>query len=458
MTDREFDVICLGAGPCGEAVATELAGAGLSLAVVEAHLVGGECPYWGCIPSKTLLRSAEVIAEAGRARKLAASRVEWDVDFPKVARRVSWMARDLDDTRPAAAIESGGATLLRGHGALVGPGRVEVDGVPLKARSGVVIATGTSPAVPPIPGLDTVDAWTNREAVLAKELPARLTVLGGGAVGVELAIGFARLGSAVTIVEGSPRLVSAEEPEAGDLLRRHLEAEGVRVLTGVRASRASRDGSGTRLELDGAEPVTGDRLLVATGRRPNLDGFDLAAAGVSTSPRGWVQVDPVSLRAAEGVWAGGDINGIGGFTHLANYHGTLIGRVLRGRGARPANHSAVPRVTFTDPEIGSVGLTEAQARERGLDVRVVSVDPAEAARGFIQDFQGGLVKVVVDAGRGLLAGATVVSPRAGEIIGELTLAVRAQVPLAVLADTIHAFPTFSRVLQQVLDEAAGGAG
>jgi pyruvate/2-oxoglutarate dehydrogenase complex dihydrolipoamide dehydrogenase (E3) component len=450
--ERAFDVICLGAGPCGEAVATELAGAGLSLAVVEEHLVGGECPYWGCIPSKTLLRSAEVLAEAGRARTLAASRVEWDVDFGKIARRTSWMARDLDDTGAARAIERD-ATLLRGHGALVGPGRVEVDGVALTARSGVVVCTGTSPFVPPVPGLDAVPFWTNREAVLARELPASLAVLGGGAIGVELAQAFVRFGTRVTVVEGGPRLIPAEEAEAGELLRHHLEAEGVQVLTGARVTGVSAAGPAIRLDVAGGEPVVADRLLVATGRRPNLDGFDLAAAGVVTSARGWIDVDRASLAAAHGVWAGGDVNGIGGFTHLAHYHGTLIGRGLRGRG-RPANHAAVPRVTFTDPEVASVGLGETQARDAGLDVRVVSADPAESARGYIHDFQRGMIKVVVDRRRGVLAGATIVSPRAGEIIAELTLAVRAEAPVAVLADTIHAFPTFSRVLQGVLDEAA----
>jgi pyruvate/2-oxoglutarate dehydrogenase complex dihydrolipoamide dehydrogenase (E3) component len=453
MSDREFDVICIGTGPCGEAVADELAGAGLSLAVIEERLVGGECPYWACIPSKTLLRSAEVVAEAGRARELAASRVEWDLDYPKVSKRVWWMARDLDDTRPAEAIQRD-ATLLRGHGALTGPRRVEVDGVALTARRAVIVATGTSPNVPPIPGLAGVDYWTNRQAVLAKELPPSLAVLGGGAVGVELAQGFARLGTHVTIVEAAPRLVAAEEAEAGEVLRGHLEAEGIRVITGVRVSGVSRQGSDFSLTLQDAEPITAARFLVATGRRPNLDGFDLAAAGIQTSPRGWVEVDHATLVAADGIWAGGDVNGIAGFTHLADYHGRVIGRTLRGRACR-ADHSAVPRVTFTDPEIGSVGLTEAQARERGVDVRVVSDDPGQWARGEIHGFENGLVKVVVDVGRGVLAGATIVSPRAGEMVGELTLALRAGVPLPVLADTIHAFPTFSRIFQGVLDQAAG---
>jgi pyruvate/2-oxoglutarate dehydrogenase complex dihydrolipoamide dehydrogenase (E3) component len=449
--DRNFDVICIGAGPCGEAVATQLAGASLSLAVIEEHLVGGECPYWGCIPSKTLLRSAEVLKESERARELAASRVEWDVDFPKIARRTSWMARDLDDTRPAQAIQKH-ATLARGHGALVAAGRVDVDGVTLTARRGVVVCTGTSPAVPPVPGLDSVPYWTNREAVLTKELPPSLAVMGGGAVGVELAQAFARFGTHVTVVERGPRLAPTEEPEASDLLRTHLEADGVRVLTSAAVAAVEPSGSDVRLVVDGAQPVTAARLLVATGRKPNLAGFDLAAAGVRTGPRGWIEVDHASLLAAEGVWAGGDVNGIGGFTHLADYHGTVIGRALRGE-TRPANDVAVPRVTFTDPEVASVGRTEAQARELDVNVRVVSVDAAETARGYIHGFKGGLVKLVVDTDRDVLAGATIVSPRAGEIIGELTLALRAAVPVSVLADTIHAFPTFSRVLQGALDQA-----
>jgi pyruvate/2-oxoglutarate dehydrogenase complex dihydrolipoamide dehydrogenase (E3) component len=213
-------------------------------------------------------------------------------------------------------------------------------------------------------------------------------------------------------------------------------------------------GSDVQVVLDGAAPLTAQRLLVATGRTPNLGGFDLAAAGLRAGARGWLEVDNASLLAAEGIWGGGDVTGIGGFTHLSDYHGTLIGRALRGA-PQPANHAAIPRVTFTDPEIGSVGLTEAQAREQGIEVHVVSVDAADTARGYIHDFQGGLVKLVVDAGRGVLAGATIVSPRAGEVIGELTLAVRAAVPASLLADTMHAFPTFSRVLQGAFGSSLG---
>src|SRR3989441_7045189 len=229
---QEFDVVCLGGGVAGEALAGELEGSGLSLAVVERELVGGECPYWGCVPSKTLLRSGETLEEAGRARALAASRVDWDLDFPKISKRVYWMARDLDDSRPAAAMEATGAKLVRGEGKLLDPRTVEVGGERLIARQAVVVANGGTAAIPAIPGLNTVDFWTNRQATLPRELPIALAVLGGGAVGVELGQAFARFGSKVTIIEAGPRFLGLEEPDAGAALRPHLEADGIRLVVG----------------------------------------------------------------------------------------------------------------------------------------------------------------------------------------------------------------------------------
>lgn len=451
--DREFDVIAVGAGTAGEAVATELADSGLSVAVIERDLVGGECPYWGCVPSKTLLRSAELLKETDRARDLAASRVEVDMDFAKIAQRTLAMSRRLDDTNPAKAVAEHG-TLIRGEGQVVAPDRVEVDGVRLTARRGIVIGTGTSAAIPPIEGLDQVSYWTNREAVHAEQVPHSLIVLGGGAIGAELAQAFSRFGSQVTIVESAPRLAVNEEPEVSDLLRQHLEAGGITVKAGAKAQRVTADGAGVRLELDSGEVLSGERLLVATGRRANLGGLDLAATGLEKSERGWLKVDPATLSAAEHIWAGGDVTGIGNFTHLAHYHGTLIGRNLRGE-KHTADHRAVPRVTFVDPEIASVGSTEAQAREQGLRVGVVSSDAGNTARGYIHGFEsGGLIKLVADLQSRRLVGASVVSPRAGEIISEMVLAIRANVPLEVLADTIMAFPTFSRQVQGEFDKLA----
>src|SRR4029077_7017428 len=229
---QEFDVVCLGGGVAGEAIAAGLQDSGLTLAVVERELVGGECPYWGCIPSKTLLRSAETLSEAERARVLAASRVEWTVDFPKVSKRVRWMARDLDDSRPAAAMEATGARLFRGEGKLTDLRTVAVGSERVIARRAVVIANGSTAAIPPIPGLNTVEFWTNRQAAIPRELPASLAILGGGAIGVELGQAFARLGSKVTVIEAGPTFLGLEEPEAGTALRPHLEADGIMLLTG----------------------------------------------------------------------------------------------------------------------------------------------------------------------------------------------------------------------------------
>ena len=448
---REFDVVCLGGGVAGEALTYGLEGSGISLAVVERGLVGGECPYWGCVPSKTLLRSGEVLEEAGRARALSASRVEWDVDFPKVSKRVLWMARDLDDSRPAVALQAAGAMLFRGAGTLVDLRTVEVGGEQLVARKAVVIANGGTATIPPIEGLDRVRYWTNRQAAVPRELPGRLVVLGGGAVGVELAQGFARLGSKVTIVEAGPRVLALEEPEASAALLPHLQADGIDVLAGDPSVAVETHLNDTVLHLKSGAVVAGDRLLVSVGRRPNFEAWK--SAGLTQTERGWLKVDPATLEARDGIYGAGDVTGIGGFTHLAYYHGQIVARRLRGEDAR-ADHTAVPRVTFTDPEVASVGISEQTAREHGLDVAVVTTDPGEAARGYIADFHGGTLKLVADRSRGVLIGATLVTPRAGEILGEIVLAVKSRTPVKVLADTIHPYPAFNRVLGAAFGELA----
>jgi len=448
---QEFDVVCLGGGVAGEAIAVGLQDSGLTLAVVERELVGGECPYWGCIPSKTLLRSGETLSEAGRARVLAASRVEWAVDFPKVSKRTLWMARDLDDARPAAAMEATGARLFRGEGKLTDLHTVAVGGEQLVARRAVVIANGSTAAIPPIPGLDTVPFWTNRQAAIPKELPTSLAILGGGAIGVELGQAFARLGSKVTVIEAGPRFLGLEEPEAGAALRPHLEADGITLMIGDPCVAVEKQGSAVVVHLKSGASVSVDRLLVATGRRPNVEAW--RAVGIAQTERGWLKVDPATLEARAGVFGAGDVTGLGGFTHLAYYHGQVVARRLRGMDAR-ADHTAVPRVTFTDPEIASVGLSEAAARAKGIDVVVASADPAETARGYIHDFHGGALKLVGDRNRRALIGATLVTPRAGEILGELVLAIKLGTPLPTLADVIHPFPAFNRVLGASLAELA----
>jgi pyruvate/2-oxoglutarate dehydrogenase complex dihydrolipoamide dehydrogenase (E3) component len=382
---------------------------------------------------------------------LAASRVEWVIDFPKVSKRVLWMARDLDDTRPAAALEKTGARLFRGAGRMIDLRTVEVGGEQLVARKAVVIANGGTAAIPPIQGLEGIDYWTNRQAAVPRELPRRLVVLGGGTVGVELAQGFARLGSKVTIVEAGPRLLALEEPEAGAALLPHLQDDRIQIFVGDPCVAVEKQASDVVVHLQSGALVGGDQLLVATGRRPNFEAWK--PSGLAQTDRGWLKVDPATLEAREGVFGAGDITGIGGFTHLAYYHGQIVARRLRGEDAR-ADHTAIPRVTFTDPEVASVGWSEQAARDHGADVVVATTDPGEAARGYISDFHGGLMKLIGDRASGKLLGATLVTPRAGEILGELVLAVKVGTPLRTLADVIHPYPAFNRVLGAVLSDLA----
>jgi pyruvate/2-oxoglutarate dehydrogenase complex dihydrolipoamide dehydrogenase (E3) component len=453
-----FDVVCLGGGVAAEAIAAGLKGSGLSFAVVERELVGGECPYWGCIPSKTLLRSGETLSEAARARQLAASSVEWTVDFPKISQRVSWMARHLDDSRPAVALEATGARLFRGDGKLIDERTVEVGREQLVARRAVVIANGSTPLIPAIPGLESVEFWTNRQATLPRELPATLAILGAGAVGIELGQAFARLGSKVTVIEAGSRFLGNEEPEVAAALRPHLVADGISLMIGDPCVAVEKHAAGpsvqsaeVALHLKSGAVVRVERLLVATGRGPNARAW--RAASLPETERGWLKVDPATLEARPGVFGAGDATGFGGFTHLAHYHGQVVARRLRGLDTR-ADHTAVPRVIFTDPEVASVGLSEAAARARGIDTVVASADPGETARGYIHDFHGGALKLVADRARGVLVGATLVTPRAGEIVGELVLAIKLGTPLAILADVIHPFPAFNRVLGESLDQLA----
>src|SRR5687768_3505903 len=335
----EFDVVCLGGGVAGEAIAGGLQDSGLTLAVVERELVGGECPYWGCVPSKTLLRSGETLTEADRARVLAASRVEWNVDFPKVSTRVRSMARNLDDSGPAAAIEATGARLFRGEGKLTDQRTIRVGSEHLVARRAVVIANGSTAAIPAIPGLESVDFWTNRQAAIPTELPVSLAILGGGAIGVELGQAFARLGSRVDIIEAGPTFLGHEEPEAGAALRPHLEADGIMLTIGdpcVAVEQPMRGRSHERssviVHLKSGATVRADRLLVATGRRPNVDAW--RAAGLAQTERGWLKVDPSTLEAQPGVFGAGDVTGLGGFTHVAYYHDRCAPTTQHGREGR----------------------------------------------------------------------------------------------------------------------------
>jgi pyruvate/2-oxoglutarate dehydrogenase complex dihydrolipoamide dehydrogenase (E3) component len=447
------DVVVVGMGPGGEHLAGRLAEEGLDVVGVEGRLLGGECPYWGCVPSKMMLRAAALLADARRVTGMAGS-VTVSADWAPVAKRIRTEATDDWDDRVAVErFESKGGRFVRGWGRLAGPGRVTVGERELDAKRAIVLNAGTQPWAPPIPGLSDVPYWTNRNAIEATEVPSSLLVVGGGAVGVELAQVFGRFGTAVTVVEAAPHLLPLEEPESGRLLADVLTAEGLRVVTGTQVDSVRDNGRGIAVGLSTGEWLEGERLLVAVGRRVDLAALGVGSVGLDEKARS-IPVDE-SCRAAPGLWAIGDITGVGGFTHVSMYQADIAVADILGRPGAPADYRAVPRVTFTDPEIGSVGLNEALARAAGLNVRIGRAELPSSARGWIQKVDNaGFVKLVEDADRGVLVGATSVGPCGGEVLSMLTLAVHASIPTAELATMIYAYPTFHRAVEGALKNLA----
>lgn len=450
---EQVDVVVIGMGVGGEEVAGKLAEAGLRVIGIEDRLVGGECPYWGCIPSKMMIRAANLLAEARRVDGVAGHAVVTP-DWAPVARRIRDEATDNWDDRVAVErFEGQGGRFVRGRGRLAGPGRVVVGDDEFAAARAVVLATGSSPSAPPIPGLLGTPYWTNREAIEADQLPESLAVLGGGAIGLELAQVYARFGVDVTVVEVAPRLLAPEEPEASRLAARALAADGVALYTGAKVGSVVHTDGRFELGLDGGETVTAQRLLVATGRRADVSGLNLGALGedaVRLDEHGSIQVDE-RMRAGEGVWAVGDVTGHGAFTHVAMYQAGIAIRDILGREGPPADYRALPRVTFTDPEIASVGLTESQAREQGLAVRIGVAQVPSTARGWIHKTgNDGVIKLVLDSDRGVLVGATSAGPTGGEVLAALAVAIHGEVPVDRLRHMIYAYPTFHRGIEDAL--------
>jgi pyruvate/2-oxoglutarate dehydrogenase complex dihydrolipoamide dehydrogenase (E3) component len=448
MMAQRYDAVVLGMGPGGEVAASRLIKGGKKVAVVEKELIGGECAYWACIPSKTLLRPPEARNEANRAFGTTTPTLEMNELFDYR----DYMIRNLDDSGQNEGYEKKGVTVVKGTGRLSGRGKVEVNGETLEAEH-VIVATGSEPNVPPVEGLDEVTVWTNREVTTTREVPERVLIIGGGPNGVEASQWLSRFGSQVTIVQSPERLMNREDPEVGRLIQEALEEEGIRVLTGRKAVKARKASESAVVELDDGTEIETDVVVIAAGRKPRTEGIGLETIGVDPTDNGLPIDDRCRLDGMQGLWALGDVTGIALFTHVALYQGRIIADNILGK-ERRADYRGIPRVAFSDPEVASCGLTEEWAREEGIDVAAATLDVTKAiARPWTyEEDPRGTLSLVADRERGVLVGAWAVAPLAGEWIHQASQAIRAEIPLEKLLDSVAQFPTYSEAYLEVLEK------
>ena len=470
MTD-EYDVIVIGAGPVGENAADRAHKGGLTVAIVEKHLVGGECSFYACSPSKALLRPIHATRASQRVQGSEGARVDRD---GVLARRDAWVNRvgtsdRLDDSGQVDWLDHVGIDLVRGEARLTGERTVEVGDRTLRARQAVILATGSAPLVPDLPGLRAANPWTNREATTSRTVPGRLAILGGGVVAAELAQVYAALGSTVTVIEQADGLLGRHEPFAGEAVRTALEADGVDVRLSTKAESVDRPGGSgeVTVSLSDGSSVVADELLVAVGRRPATEGLGLEAVGALTSKPGYVQVtERMEVKGLEGdpwLYAVGDVTGIALLTHMGKYQGRAVGDLVAARAAgRPddepgmtpyATSLGFPQVVFTDPEVAAAGLTEAEARDRGLSIRVVDV-PMDSAAGSGLQAEGyqGRARMIVDEDRQVVVGATFVGQDVAELAHAATVAIVGEVPLRTLWHAVPSYPTMSEIWLRLLEE------
>ncbi len=458
-----FDVVVIGAGSAGESISQSLARAGRRVALIETLRVGGECPYVACMPSKAMLRSAQARVEARHLHDLAGASVDPvldddDLAFRRAVERRDEVAEHRDDAGAAEGAEKAGVVLIRGRGRIVRAGVVDVEGREL-GWTDLVIATGSLPVEPPIEGLDRVPTWTSDQALSAQDRPRSLVVMGGGAVGCELSQVHVRFGVRTTLVEAGPQVAGKEEPSIAAALAQVLRDDGVDVRLGVEVQRAELTADGlAKVHLSDGSSVEAERVLVAVGRTPTTADLGLDVLGVEPDDTGALEVDDhCRVVGQQHVWAAGDVTGTAPYTHTANYQARIITANLLG-GDRAADYRAIPRAVYTEPAVASVGMAEEQAREQGIDAMTAVMDLGEVARAGTEGAGGGRLVLTADREKGVLIGASAIGPRADEWLSEATLAIRAGVPLAVLADVVHAFPTFGEAYEPPLRELAERAG